>query len=88
MVTDLVMGIAAVLIGSALFTENPTLASYMKEGDDRYRGHPWLRLFEPTRGPLATESGRILAFRIWIGGSGAGFLAVGAGLIFRGLLFS
>ena len=83
MVIDLVMGIVAILIGTALYAQNPTLASYMKEGDDRYRGHPWLQAFEPTQGPLATDAGRILAFRIWIGGTGAAFVAVGAALLLR-----
>ena len=87
MVIDLVMGITAILIGTALYTESATLASYMKEGDEHYRGHPWLRAFEPTQGPLATDEGRVKAFRIWIGGSGAAFVAVGAALILRGLIF-
>jgi hypothetical protein len=86
MLIDLVMGIVAVLIGTALFTENAALAAHMKDGDDRYRGHPWLQAFEPSRGPLATDTGRVLAFRIWIGGSGALFIAVGAALVLRGLV--
>lgn len=86
MVIDLVMGFVAVLMGTALFTQNATLALHMKDGDDRYREHPWLQAFEPTRGPLATDAGRIMAFRIWIGGSGALSIAVGAALILRATL--
>ena len=84
MVIDLVMGVVAVLLGTALYSGNATLAAHMTDGDDRYRGHPWLRAFEPTDGPLATEDGRIKAFRGWILVSAAGFVAVGAALAARG----
>jgi hypothetical protein len=84
MAVDLVMGFAGVLIGAALVLRNTQLAALMKEGDEHYRGHPWLRVFEPTGGPLATDSGRVTAFRAWILVSGAGFVAVGAALLVRG----
>jgi hypothetical protein len=84
MAIDLLMGLAGVLIGAGLLLRNTHLATLMKEGDEHYRGHPWLRVFEPTEGPLATESGRFVVFRGWILVSGAGFLAVGAALLARG----
>ena len=86
MAIDLVMGAASALIGLALLVNSTQLAALMKEGDDRYRGHPWLRAFEPSDGPLATDAGRVTAFRAWIIASGAGFLAVGAALAARGAL--
>ena len=86
MAIDLAMGAASALIGLALLVNNAQLAALMKEGDDRYREHPWLRAFEPTDGPLATDAGRFVAFRAWIITSSAGFLAVGAALALRGAL--
>jgi hypothetical protein len=86
MAIDLVMGVLGALIGVALLAGNARLADLLKEGDDQYRHHPWLQAFEPSDGPLATDAGRIAAFRGWFIVSGAGFLAVGAALMVRGAL--
>ncbi len=80
------MGLVGMTLGVLLLTQNTTLALFMKEGDDKYRGHPWLRAFEPQSGPLATDAGRIAAFRAWVLVTAAGFLAVGAGLALRGAI--
>jgi hypothetical protein len=85
MAIDMVMGVASTLIGVALLARNVQLAALMKEGDDRYRGHPWLRAFEPSDGPLATDAGRIAAFRAWVLASAAAFVAIGAALVARGV---
>jgi hypothetical protein len=86
MAVDLIMGALGALIGLSLLARNEVLAAYMKEADDRYRSHPWLQAFEPTGGPLATDSGRITAFRAWMVVSGAAFLAVGLALLGRALV--
>ena len=86
MTIDLVMGALGTLMGLALILRSSELAQYMKEGDDRYREHPWLQAFEPTTGPLATDSGRIVAFRAYVIIAGAGFLLVSAALVARASL--
>ncbi len=84
MTIDLVMGTLGALIGAALLLRSAHLAGLMKEGDDRYRHHPWLQRFEPDAGPLATDHGRVAAFRAWILVSGAAFLAMSTALLVRG----
>jgi hypothetical protein len=86
MTIDLVMGALGALIGTALILRSALLAGYMKEGDDRYREHPWIQLFEPSGGPLATDDGRVAAFRTYFIVAGAGFLAVSAALLARATL--
>ena len=86
MVVDLVMGALAAMIGIALLVRSASLADHMREGDERWRDHPWISAFEPSDGPLATDTGRWWALRAWVLGSGAGFLAVGSGLLGRALL--
>ena len=83
MTVDLLMGLMSLALGAVLTAQNGHLAAQMKAGDDDLRGHPWLRVFEPTDGPLATEAGRITAFRAWILASAAGFVVVGSGLLLR-----
>lgn len=86
MTIDLVMAAVGALIGMTLILSSSTLALYMKEGDDRYREHPWLQAFEPSAGPLTTDDGRIAAFRAYYVVAGAGFLAVAGALVARSLL--
>ena len=86
MTIDLVMAALGALIGTALVLRSAQFAAYMKEADDRYREHPWIQVFEPTGGPLATDGGRITAFRAYFLLSGAGFLLVGAALAGRALV--
>ncbi len=85
MTVDLVMGALGALIGISLVLCSSTLAAYMKEGDERYREHPWNQAFEPSTGPLATDDGRVAAFRTYFVIAGAGFLGIGAALLARGL---
>ena len=86
MTIDLVMGALGALIGAALILRSAQFAEYMKEGDDRYREHPWLQVFEPTTGPLATDNGRIVAFRAYVVVAGAGFVLISAMLVARATL--
>ena len=86
MTIDLVMGALGALMGAALILRSAQLAGYMKEGDDRYREHPWIQVFEPTTGPLATDDGRVAAFRAYFIVAGAGFLAISAALVGRAAL--
>lgn len=86
MTVDLAMGALGALIGIALLVRASHLAHLMREGDERYRDHPWLQVFEPDSGPLATDQGRVQAFRVWIVVSGAAFMAMSAGLLARGAL--
>jgi hypothetical protein len=81
--TDLLMGMIAVAIGAVLLGTSGRLALLMKEGDDGYREHPVFSRFEPSSGPLATDEGRLFAFRAWVVVWAAGFVAVGAGLLIR-----
>ena len=84
MTIDLIMGALGALIGVALMARHAHLAGLMKEGDERYREHPWLQAFEPDSGRLATDSGRVEAFRAWFLVSGAAFLAMSVALLVRG----
>jgi hypothetical protein len=86
MTVDLVMGALGALIGMALVLQSAQLASYMKEADDRYREHPWVQVFEPSTGRLATDDGRVAAFRAYFVVAGGGFLAISAALAGRALL--
>lgn len=86
MTVDLVMGALGELIGMALVLHSAQLASYMKEADDHYREHPWIQVFEPSGGPLATEDGRVTAFRAYFVVAGGAFLALSAALAGRALL--
>ena len=86
MTVDLVMGALGALIGISLVVRSSQLAGYLKEGDDRYREHPWIQVFEPSGGPLATDDGRVTAFRTYFVVAGAGFLAISAALLGRALL--
>ena len=86
MIVDLAMGLAAVLIGTALLLRCRSIVGLMKEGDDRWRGHPVFSRFEPSDGPLATDEGRVWALRAWLVFWSAGFVFVGTGLLGRALL--
>jgi hypothetical protein len=83
MAIDLVMGVLGAMIGVGLLLGNANLALLLKEGDERYRDHPWLQAFEPSDGPLATDAGRVTAFRAWFVVCGAGFVVVGVALMVR-----
>ena len=80
------MGAMGLVLALLLLVSNEHLADLMKEGDDRWRGHPVFSRFEPSDGPLATDQGRWWALRAWVLVSGAGFAIVGAGLAGRALL--
>jgi len=84
-VVDLVMGAVAVGLGLALIGFSAPLADLMKEGDERYRGHPWVEAFEPDQPWLETDSGRWWILRSWLLLSAAGFVAIGALLLLRAL---
>jgi hypothetical protein len=86
MAVDLLMGALGALIGIGLLLRNAQLAALLKEGDDQYRHHPWLSAFEPSDGPLATDAGRVMAFRGWYIVCGAGFALIGAALVVRAAL--
>jgi len=85
-VVDLVMGASSGFIGALLIACSVPLADLMKEGDDRWRGHPVFSRFEPTTGPLATDEGRWWALRAWLLLSAVGFVVVGGGLLVRAAL--
>lgn len=85
-IVDLVMGAAAVLIGTALLARNGPITRLMMEGDENWRGHPVFSRFEPTAGPLTTHEGRMLAFRAWVLFWSAGFVLVGGGLLGRAII--
>ena len=85
MIVDLVMGIAALLIGLWLGVCSAPLADQLQEGDERYReDHPWVESFEPQAGWLATADGRWWILRGWLIASAAGFVIVGCALALRG----
>ncbi len=86
MTVDLVMGALGALIGTALLVRRTHLAHLLREGDERYRDHPWLQAFEPGSGPLATDQGRVEAFRVWFVVTGAAFMAMSVALLVRGAL--
>ena len=86
MTIDLVMATLGALIGMALILGSSRLAAYTKEGDDHYREHPWVQSFEPSTGRLATDEGRVAAFRTYYVIAGVGFLGMAAALSARALL--
>ena len=86
MTIDLVMAALGVLMGTALVVRSAQLALHLKEGDDHYREHPWIQAFEPTQGRLATDDGRVAAFRAYFVVAGAGFILLSAMLAGRALL--
>ena len=87
MVLDLVMGVAAVLIGLWLGVCSGPLADHLQEGDERVRErHPWAESFEPQIGFLATADGRWRVLRGWLLASALGFAGIGAALVLRALL--
>jgi hypothetical protein len=86
MVTDLVMGLAAALIGVWLGVCSAPLADQLQEGDERYRDrHPWVESFEPQAGFFATAQGRWWILRIWLLSAALAFDVIGAGLLVRAL---
>jgi hypothetical protein len=86
MTVDLLMGVAALLLGLALAGFSAPLADLMREGDERLREqHPWVQAYEPQAGPLATAVGRWWILRSWLLISSAGFVSVGAALVLRAL---
>ena len=80
------MGAGSALIGLLLLVRSAALADLMKEGDDQWRGHPVFSRFEPSTGPLATDTGRWWALRAWVLASAVGFVMVGGGLLGRASL--
>ena len=86
MTVDLVMAALGTLIGMALILSSSRLAAYTKEGDDRYRDNPMVQAFEPSTGRLATDEGRIAAFRTYYVIAGIGFIGMAAALSARALL--
>jgi hypothetical protein len=85
-IVDAAMGATSFVLALLLLVSSARLADLMKEGDDRWRGHPVFSRFEPHAGPLATDEGRWWALRAWVLVSGAGFAIVGAGLVLRAAL--
>ena len=86
MAIDVVMGLSALLIGAGLLLHNHALATFLREADERYRQHPWVQVFEPAEGWLASDHGRTTVFRGWYVTSGAAFVAVALGLLGRAAL--
>ena len=83
MTVDWVMFVVALVAGAALLLRNAQLAALLREADERYREHPWVQVFEPANGPLATERGRFVAFRAYYAVCGGGFLVIATGLLAR-----
>jgi hypothetical protein len=82
-IVDGAMGATSLVLAALLLVSSARLADLMKEGDDRWRGHPVFSRFEPHTGPLTTDEGRWWALRAWVLASAAGFAIVGAGLVLR-----
>ena len=86
MLLDLVLGTASFLIGSLLGAYSSPLASLMREGDDGWRERGWTQAYEPDAAFLESDRGRWWIFRGWLLLSAAGFVIIGAGLLFRAVL--
>ena len=87
MVVDLAMGFTALAIGLWLGVCSGPLADQLQEGDEQYReNHPWVEVFEPQTGWLATADGRWWILRGWLLASALGFAGIGAALAVRGLI--
>jgi hypothetical protein len=88
MIVDLLMGIAALSMGSWLGVCSAPLADQLQEGDEQYRErHPWVESFEPQAGWLATADGRWWILRGWLLASAVAFVGIGAALVLRALVF-
>lgn len=82
----MVMGYAAVILGTLLLVFSSQLATLMREGDDGWRERGWTQAYEPDVGLLESDRGRWWIFRCWVLLSAAGFLVVGGGLLVRALV--
>ena len=81
---DLIMGLAAIFIGTSLAGFSAPLADLMQEGDEHYREqHPWVESYEPQVRWLATDSGRWWILRGWLLFFATGFAVVGGALLAR-----
>jgi hypothetical protein len=81
---DLLLGLVALAIGTALSVWSAPLAHGLREGDEQWRErHPWTAQYEPQTTLTASDRGRFLILRAWLLGSAAGFVVVGAGLVVR-----
>ena len=83
---DLLMGLAAILLGALLAAYSGPLAHHLKEGDERYRERfRWVQGVEPRQGLLATDRGRWWLLRGWMLVTALGYAAVGVLLALRAL---
>ena len=86
MAIDLVLGTTSIVLAVLLGVYSPRLADLMREGDDGWRERGWTQAYEPDVGFLESDRGRWWIFRGWLLLSAAGFLVIGAGLVFRAML--
>jgi hypothetical protein len=85
-VLDIAIGYASVVLGTLFVVFSGPLATLMREGDDGWRERGWTQAYEPDVGFLESDRGRWWIFRCWLLLSAAGFLVIGAGLLFRAFL--